>query len=121
MVRIAAEPDVCVKPADVTDLLGLPRQRRVVPERSFMDSGAWPDYGYCLQHAWRKDDGTVDRSAADFLWCQFAAERGYDVPSVEAKLVEVSEKASEEWNRGNRGYVTRTVANAFHRARGRRT
>jgi hypothetical protein len=31
---------------------------------------------------------------------------------VEAKLLEVSEKAREQWNRGDQGYVRITVANA---------
>jgi hypothetical protein len=76
----------------------------------------WPDYDYCLQHAWLKKDGTRDRSAADSLWCKFARQRNHEMHSIKAKLPDVSEKARQECERGNQQYVERTVDDVFEAA-----
>ena len=75
-------------------------------------SRGWPDYDRCLRNAPQKEDGTPDRSRVDFLWSKWALERGNSPASVMGKLLEVSEKARQEWDRGNENYVLRTVESA---------
>jgi hypothetical protein len=69
----------------------------------------WPDYERCLRGAPLKADGTPDRSRVDYLWAKWALERKNSPDGVRAKLLEVSEKAQQEWQRGNQNYVRRTV------------
>ena len=69
----------------------------------------WPDYERCLRGAPPRADGSQDRSRADYLWAKWALERQNSLEAVRGKLVEVSEKAKQEWQRGNRDYVRRTV------------
>jgi hypothetical protein len=45
----------------------------------------WPDYQQALRGAPLKGDGTRDRSLADFMFCKWAAERGW---SIEETAVE---------------------------------
>ena len=80
----------------------------------------------------RNKDGTgPDRSTADFMWCKWAAERGWSGRDIAAKLAEVSDKARERIaagdveneKRGIKGYCLLTAENglkAVDRERGRR-
>jgi hypothetical protein len=75
----------------------------------------WPDYAGCLAGAPdRKNGKGADRSRVDYLWTKWALERGNSPESVGEKLLEVSEKAREEFDRGNNDYVFRTVRAAMH-------
>jgi hypothetical protein len=56
----------------------------------------WPDYQQALRGAPLKRDGSgPDRSLADFMFCKWAAERGWSIEDTAMKLAEVSEKAQE--------------------------
>jgi hypothetical protein len=83
----------------------------------------WPDYQQSLEGAPLKHDGGgPDRSLADFMWCKWAVQRGWDIKEIVAKLLEVSEKAQERARRGDEGYALLTVRNAtaaVERERGR--
>jgi hypothetical protein len=92
----------------------------------------WPDYQTALRGARQNKDGNgPDRSTADFMWCKWAAERGWTERDIAAKLAEVSEKArqriaagdKENQQRGLPGYCLLTARNgvsAVERERGRR-
>jgi hypothetical protein len=83
----------------------------------------WPDYQQSLKGAPLKHDGAgPDRSLADFMWCKWAVQRGWDIEEIVAKLLEVSEKAQERARRGDEGYALLTARNAtaaVERERGR--
>ena len=118
MVLIDGAPGGRVQPDDVTDLLGPSRRFVQAPPSVSTGKGfqGWPDYSFCLEHAWRGEGGKIDRSAADQLWCLCAVQGGYhDEKLLRQKLLEVSEKAREEWDNGNRRYVERTVRYALKR------
>jgi hypothetical protein len=72
----------------------------------------WPEYQQSLGGAPRKPDGSPDRSMADFMWCKWAIERGWSIDETAAKLLEVSPKAQENANRGDKGYALLTAGNA---------
>jgi hypothetical protein len=71
----------------------------------------WPSYEKSLAGAPQGQDGP-DRSRADFWWSYLALQRGWKQEDTEAKLLEVSEKASERVSGGDAGYVHFTVTNA---------
>jgi hypothetical protein len=107
-----------VKSGDVEHLLALPRQPFVYRGPITQGSRGWPDYGYCLRGAKKvetgKRKGEPDRSSADYFWCKWALERNNTPKAVQTKLLEVSVKAQEEWDKGNQQYVERTVKAAMH-------
>jgi hypothetical protein len=70
----------------------------------------WPDYQRCLKP--RPGGGAPDRSAADFTWCKFAAQRGWSIEETAQKLLEVSEKARERARCRDEGYALITAQNA---------
>jgi hypothetical protein len=73
----------------------------------------WPSYEKSLLGAPTKSDGSgLDRSKADYWWCYLALQWKWSIEDVEAKLVEVSEKARERGRLGDPGYVHTTVLNA---------
>jgi hypothetical protein len=122
MVRlVAVQPGRKVKPAELESAgLVAPAEARA-PVHSYSHgstaSRGWPDYDRCLRGAPPKADGTPDRSKTDYLWAKWAIERNNSLDAVRVKLLEVSAKAREEWQRGNRDYVRRTVdaaASGFH-------
>jgi hypothetical protein len=74
---------------------------------------AWPDYQRVLSGAPRKRDGTPDRSVADWMWCKWAAERGWSIEETAAKLAEVSAKAEERVRvKEDKGYPLLTARKA---------
>ena len=93
----------------------------------------WPEYPRALAGApiKKKLDGSTgpDRSAADFMWCKWAIERGHSIEATAAKLADVSQRAREAISRGDverprfEGYCKLTAKNAaaaFERERTRR-
>jgi RepB DNA-primase from phage plasmid len=74
----------------------------------------WPDYQHALRGAPLKRDGSgPDRSLADFMFCKWAAERGWSIEDTAAKLAEVSEKAQEGIRlKNDKGYPLLTARNA---------
>jgi hypothetical protein len=84
----------------------------------------WPDYHRALNGAPRKQDGTPDRSLADFMFCKWAVERGHSIEATAAKLAEVSAKAQERVRvKDDEGYpllTARNAAAALDRDRSRR-
>ena len=84
----------------------------------------WPDYQQALRGAPLKGDGTRDRSLADFMFCKWAAERGWSIEETAEKLAEVSAKAQERIQvKADAGYTLLTARNAaaaVERERGRR-
>ena len=99
-----------VRPGDLADLLAPARAAQQGASRFAASAPrGWPDYQRSLQVAPLKGDGSPNRSMADCLWCKWALERGQNPSVVSTKLLEVSEKAKEEWKRGNQAYVRRTV------------
>ena len=114
MVKIVAvQPGCKVAPGEL-ESLGLvapPVVARAPMLSRFHSAGSrgWPDYDRCLRGAPPKADGSPDRSRADFMWSKWAIERNNSLDAVRIKLLEVSEKARQEWERGNRDYVRRTV------------
>jgi DNA invertase Pin-like site-specific DNA recombinase len=72
----------------------------------------WPSYEIAIMRAPRKADGTPDRSKADYSWALIALTGGKNVEETIAKLAEVSPRAMERTQRGDRGYARITVENA---------
>jgi RepB DNA-primase from phage plasmid len=73
----------------------------------------WPDYQQALRGAPLKGDGTRDRSLADFMFCKWAAERGWSIEETAEKLAEVSAKAQERIQvKADAGYTLLTARNA---------
>jgi hypothetical protein len=86
----------------------------------------WPDYQQALRGAPLKRDGSgPDRSLADFMFCKWAAERGWSIEATAEKLAEVSAKAQERIRlKEDKGYTLLTARNAaaaVERERDRRT
>lgn len=99
----AQEAPVPLPPASVP--------RHVVPQPAA--GRRWPDYQQAFNGAPRKDDGTPDRSLADFMWCKWAVQRGWSVEETAEKLVEVSPKAQERIRvKEDKGYALLTARNA---------
>ena len=111
---VAVQPGRTVDPAEL-ESAGLVAPPAVVcapmPSHFHESAGGrgWPDHERCLRGAPPRADGLPDRSLADFLWAKWSLERNNSVAAVRARLLEVSAKAKEEWARGNRDYVRRTV------------
>jgi hypothetical protein len=73
----------------------------------------WPDYQRSLAGAPPNRDGTgPNRSMADFNWCMTAIDWGWSVEDTAAKLVEVSEKASDRVRLKDVGYPLVTADHA---------
>jgi DNA primase RepB-like protein len=73
----------------------------------------WPDYQQALRGAPLKGDGNRDRSLADFMFCKWAAERGWSIEETAEKLAEVSAKAQERIRiKADAGYTLLTARNA---------
>jgi hypothetical protein len=73
----------------------------------------WPNYQHSLRGAPLKEDGTPDRSLADFMWCKWAIQRGHGIKETAEKLAKVSAKAQERIRmRGDHGYTLLTARNA---------
>jgi hypothetical protein len=70
---------------------------------------SWPDYQRCLQGAPLNHSQTgPDISRADYFWSLLAAQRGWDVDAIAARLMEVSTKAREN----GESYALITAQNA---------
>jgi hypothetical protein len=111
---VAVQPGRKVEPAELESagLVAPPAVARTPVPSHFHESAGgrgWPDYERCLRGAPARADGSPDRSRADFLWCKWSIERGNSLDAVSVKLLEVSAKAKQEWQRGNQKYVRRTV------------
>jgi RepB DNA-primase from phage plasmid len=110
------EPEV--PPASVPPSTSAPREQRAGARH-------WPDYQQSLRGAPLKDDGTPDRSLADFMWCKWAIQRGHGIEETAEKLAEVSAKVQERIRiKGDQGYAlltARNAAKAFERERDRRS
>jgi hypothetical protein len=65
----------------------------------------WPSYQRCLEGAPEKDDGTRDRSRADFTFCLLAIDWGWDIEETAGRLMQESGKAQENGH----GYALRTA------------
>jgi hypothetical protein len=73
----------------------------------------WPDYQRALRGAPLKKQGEgPDRSSADYMFCRWAAQRGWTAEEIAIKLTEVSQKAQEQARRGDDGYAKVTAWNA---------
>jgi hypothetical protein len=61
----------------------------------------------------KRDGSGPDRSLADFMFCKWAAERGWSIEDTAAKLAEVSEKAQAGIRlKNDKGYPLLTARNA---------
>lgn len=73
----------------------------------------WPDYARSLAGAPPRLQGSgPDRSMADYIWCMTAIDWGWSIEKTAAKLAEVSEKARERVQCGDKGYPEVTAQNA---------
>jgi len=73
----------------------------------------WPNYAISLAGAPPNHSGNgPDRSLADFAWCMTALDWGWSIEETAAKLAEVSEKARERVQCGDKGYPVVTAGNA---------
>ena len=73
----------------------------------------WPDYARSLAGAPPRLQGSgPDRSMADYIWCMTAIDWGWSIEKTAAKLPEVSEKARERVQCGDKGYPEITAQNA---------
>ena len=98
------------KPADLEHLLApLPAAASTRPAQLAGRPRRFPDYQRCFNGAPRKPDGTPNRSKADYLWCRISLQWGFSIYETAAELVNVSEKAREEHDRGNTAYAGRTA------------
>jgi RepB DNA-primase from phage plasmid len=104
--------DVLAQAGLIADPLAPKPPASVPKEVPRQATSKWPDYQQALNGAPKKTDGTPDRSRADFMWCKWAAERGWTVEATAAKLAEVSIKAQERRRAGDRGYALLTARNA---------
>jgi hypothetical protein len=106
---LIAPPEAVTPPASVP-----------IPKRNGPAPKSWPDYQRTLQGAPMNRDGSgPDRSLADFMFCKWAAERGWMEREIAAKLAQVSPKAQERIRAGDvekgemqKGYCLVTAENA---------
>jgi hypothetical protein len=71
---------------------------------------SWPDYQRCILGAPAKHgENKPDTSRADFFWAMLACQRGFEIPEVSARLMELSSKAKEN----GRHYADLTAQNAM--------
>jgi hypothetical protein len=100
----AEEPAPILPPASVP-----PR----IPPSGATSARYWPDYEKALRGAPLKKHGNgPDRSLADYMFCRWAAQRGWTAEEIAIKLTEVSPKAQEQARRGDEGYAKVTAWNA---------
>jgi hypothetical protein len=86
---------------------------QIAPRVARSGTRYWPDYQQALRGAPRKGDGTPDRSLADYMFCKWAAERGWSAEETAEKLAEVSAKAQERIRvKNDPGYALLTARNA---------
>jgi len=86
---------------------------QIAPRGTRPGTRYWPDYQQALRGAPRKADGTPDRSLADYMFCKWAAERGWSAEETAEKLAEVSAKAQERIRvKNDPGYALLTARNA---------
>lgn len=101
-------------------LLAPPEPIPVLPRthaKRFADTSGkprqWPSYELSLAGAPPNKDGSgASRSHADYWFSFLALQRGWSREDVEAKLLEVSERAQERERMGDSGYIRITVENA---------
>jgi hypothetical protein len=90
------------EPVIVSSVISVPTFRR----QRFGGKRHPPDYQCCLERApLSKEHGGPDRSSADFDFCKWAARYGWSIEETAKKLLEVSEKAQEQRELGDPGYV----------------
>jgi hypothetical protein len=71
---------------------------------------SWPDYHRCVLGAPAKHgENKPDISRADFFWAMMACQRGFAIPEVSARLMELSSKAKEN----GQHYADLTAQNAM--------
>jgi len=113
LIAPADEPAPPMPPASVPP--------RIAPSGATA-SRFWPDYERALNGAPRKKDGDgPDRSLADYMFCRWAAQRGWTAEEIAIKLTEVSQKAQEQARRGDEGYAKVTAWNAVQAVERERT
>ena len=104
LIAPAEEPAPPMPPASVPP--------RIAPSGTTV-SRFWPDYERALRGAPLKKQGNgPDRSLADYMFCRWAAQRGWPAEEIAIKLTEVSTKAQEQARRGDDGYAKVTAWNA---------
>jgi hypothetical protein len=104
LIAPAEEPALTPPPASVP-----PR----IPPSGATSARYWPDYEQALRGAPMKKHGDgPDRSLADYMFCRWAAQRGWTAEEIAIKLTEVSSKAQEQARRGDEGYAKVTAWNA---------
>src|SRR3954469_3661247 len=87
----------------------------VSPARSISGSNRkWPSYELCLERAPPSQSslGQNRQSIADFTWCLIAADWGFSVEEIAARLLEESAKARDN----GRAYALQTAARASEAA-----
>jgi hypothetical protein len=106
---LVAAPEPEIAPPTFTSRTG---QGRGGAPRARSDK-VWPNYAISLAHAPRNHSGDgPDRSFADFTWCMTAIDWGWSVEETVAKLPEVSERAHERIQCGDKGYPLITAQKA---------
>jgi hypothetical protein len=104
LIAPAEEPAPILPPASVP-----PR----IPPSGATSARYWPDYEKALRGAPLKKHGnSPDRSLADYMFCRWAAQRGWTAEEIAIKLTEVSPKALEQARRGDEGYAKVTAWDA---------
>jgi hypothetical protein len=78
----------------------------------FSHSRSWPDYQNTLSRTRLKNDGTPDRSVADFNWSMKCITRRKSIEETINRLIEVSERTREQIASRDPGYARVTVENA---------
>ena len=104
LIAPAEEPAPILPPASVPARM---------PPTGTTSARYWPDYEKALRGAPLKKHGNgPDRSLADYMFCRWAAQRGWTAEEIAIKLTEVSPKAQEQARRGDVGYAKVTAWNA---------
>jgi RepB DNA-primase from phage plasmid len=99
-----------IAPPPTTPPASVPPQ---IPPARAIRGRLWPDYQQALRGAPLKNDGTRDRSLADFMFCKWAVERGWSIEETAERLAEVSPKAQERIRvKADAGYTLLTARNA---------
>jgi hypothetical protein len=115
-VEIAGENPGRIVTAERLEMLGLLAKPAApaAPLRAYRPSRSrsWPDYQNMLSRTRPKNDGTPDRSVADYNWSMVCITRGKSIEETINKLIEVSERTREQIARRDPGYARVTVENA---------
>lgn len=116
MVSAAPGRIVTSEQLDRLGLLARPEPVKAPPLRvSFYRN--WPDYQRCVEGAPLNHARTApDISRADYFWCLMAAQRGWGIEEIAARLLEISSKASEN----GEAYARLTAENATAASTGQR-